>query len=49
MIRENEVVGAVSHFVDYVNGFELTEAWRAVSSVNDFQTSFPRGLTVVAD
>ncbi|MGD8370628.1 MAG: hypothetical protein PVG64_08725 [Syntrophobacterales bacterium] len=49
MIRENEVVGAVPHFVDYVNGFELTEAWRAVSSVNDFQTSFPRGLTVVAD
>jgi hypothetical protein len=49
MIRENEVVGAVPHFVDYINGFELTEAWRAVSSVNDFQTSFPRGLTVVAD
>jgi len=49
MIRENEVVGAVPHFVDYVNGFELTEAWRAVSSVDDFQISFPRGLTVVAD
>jgi Pyruvate/2-oxoacid:ferredoxin oxidoreductase gamma subunit len=49
VIRENEVVGAVPHFVDYVNGFELAEAWRAVSSVNDFQESFPRGLTVVAD
>jgi hypothetical protein len=49
VIRENEVVGAVPHFVDYVNGFELTEAWRAVSSVNDFQKSFTRGLTVVAD
>lgn len=49
MIRENEVVGAVSHFVDYVNGFELTEAWRAVSTVHDFGSSFPRGLTVVAD
>lgn len=49
MIREKEVVGAVPHFVDYVNGFELAEAWRAVSSVNDFQESFPRGLTVVAD
>lgn len=49
MIRESEVVGAVPHFVDYVNGFELAEAWRAVSSVNDFQESFPRGLTVVAD
>jgi hypothetical protein len=49
MIRENEVVGAVPHFVDYINGFELTEAWRAVSSVKDFQESFPRGLTVVAD
>jgi hypothetical protein len=49
VIRGNAVVGAVPHFVDYVNGFELTEAWRAVSSVNDFQTSFPRGLTVVAD
>lgn len=49
MIRENEVVGAVPHFVDYVNGFELTEAWRAVSTVLDFGSSFPRGLTVVAD
>ncbi len=49
MIRENEVVGAVPHCVDYINGFELTEAWRAVSSVKDFQESFPRGLTVVAD
>jgi hypothetical protein len=49
MIRENEVVGAVPHFVDYINGFELTEAWRAVSSVHDFGSSFPRGLTVVAD
>ena len=49
VIRENEVVGAVPHFVDYVNGFELAEAWRAVSSVNDFHTSFPRGLTVVTD
>lgn len=49
VVRENEVVGAVPHFVDYVNGFELAEAWRTVSSVNDFQESFPRGLTVVAD
>lgn len=49
VIRENQVVGAVPHLVDYVNGFELAEAWRAVSSVNDFQQSFPRGLTVVAD
>ena len=49
MIRENEVVGAVPHCVDYVNGFDLTEAWRAVSSVDDFGRSFPRGLTVVAD
>jgi hypothetical protein len=49
VIRENEVVGAVPHFVDYVNGFELTEAWRAVSTVHDFGRSFPRGLTVVAD
>jgi hypothetical protein len=49
VIRENEVVGSVPHFVDYVNGFELSEAWRAVSSVGHFQNSFPRGLTVVAD
>ena len=49
VIREKEIAGAVPHFVDYVNGFELTEAWRAVSSVNDFQTAFSRGLTVVAD
>jgi hypothetical protein len=49
MIREHEVVGAVPHFVDYVNGFELTEAWRAATTVDDFGSSFPRGLTVVAD
>jgi hypothetical protein len=49
MIREHEVVGAVPHFVDYVNGFELTEAWRAVTTAHDFGSSFPRGLTVVAD
>ena len=49
VIRENEVVGAVPHLVDYINGFELAEAWRAVSSAKDFQESFPRGLTVVAD
>ena len=48
MIREHEVVGAVPHFVDYVNGFELPEAWRAVTTVDDFGSSFPRGLTVVA-
>ena len=49
MIREHEVVGAVPHFVDYVNGFELTEAWRAATTVDDFGSSFPHGLTVVAD
>jgi len=49
VIREKQVVGAVPHLVDYVNGFELTEAWRAVASVNEFRESFPRGLTVVAD
>jgi hypothetical protein len=49
VIREQQVLGAVPHMVDYVNGFELTEAWRAVSSVSDFQVSFPRGLSVVAD
>ena len=49
VIREKQVVGAVPHLVDYVNGFELTEAWRAVSAVNEFRESFPRGLTVVAD
>ncbi|MBE9530762.1 MAG: 2-oxoacid:acceptor oxidoreductase family protein [Proteobacteria bacterium] len=49
MIRENEVKGSVPHCVDYVNGFDLSEAWRAVYTAGDFQTSFPRGLTVVAD
>ncbi|MFP3870636.1 MAG: hypothetical protein ACLFVT_07140 [Syntrophobacteria bacterium] len=49
VIRENEVAGAVPHYVDYVNGFELCEAWRAISSVQDFNRAFPRGLTVVAD
>jgi hypothetical protein len=49
MIREHEVKGAVPHYVDYVNGFDMSEAWRAVSSASDFEKSFPRGLTVVAD
>ncbi|MBW1981880.1 MAG: hypothetical protein JRJ12_11730 [Deltaproteobacteria bacterium] len=49
VIREAEVVGAASHYIDYVNGFELCEAWRAVSTVHDFATTFPRGLTVVVD
>ena len=49
VIREYEIKGAVSHFVDYVNGFDMSEAWRGISSAKDFQGSFPRGLTVVAD
>jgi Pyruvate/2-oxoacid:ferredoxin oxidoreductase gamma subunit len=49
MIREHEVKGAVPHYVDYVNGFDLSEAWRAVYTAGDFEKSFPRGLTVVAD
>jgi Pyruvate/2-oxoacid:ferredoxin oxidoreductase gamma subunit len=49
MIREHEVKGSVSHSVDYVNGFDLSEAWRAVCTAGDFEKSFPRGLTVVAD
>ena len=49
MIREYEVVGAVPYQVDYVNGFDLAEAWRAISSVKDLESTFPRGLTVVAD
>ena len=49
MIREHEVKGSVPHYVDYVNGFDLSEAWRAVYTAGDFETSFPRGLTVVAD
>ncbi len=49
MIREHEVKGSVPHCVDYVNGFDLSEAWRAVCTAGDFETSFPRGLTVVAD
>ena len=49
MIREHEVKGSVPHSVDYVNGYDMSEAWRAVSSAEDFETSFPRGLTVIAD
>ena len=49
VIREHEVKGSVPHYVDYVNGFDLSEAWRAVYTAGDFETSFPRGLTVVAD
>jgi len=49
VIREHEIEGAVSHFVDYVNGFDMSEAWRGISSAKDFRESFPRGLTVIAD
>jgi len=49
MIREHEVKGSVPHAVDYVNGFDLSEGWRAVYTAGDFEKSFPRGLTVVAD
>ncbi len=49
MVREHEVKGSVPHHVDYVNGFDMAEAWRAVSSAKDFERSFPRGLTVVTD
>ncbi len=49
MIREHEVKGSVPHYVDYINGFDLSEAWRAVFTAGDFKTAFPRGLTVVAD
>jgi len=47
--RPNAVWCAVPHYVDYVNGFDMSEAWRAVTSAKDFETSFSRGLTVVAD
>jgi len=49
MIREHEVKGSVPHYVDYINGFDLSEAWRAVFTAGDFESAFPRGLTVVAD
>jgi Pyruvate/2-oxoacid:ferredoxin oxidoreductase gamma subunit len=49
VIREYEVKGSTSHDVDYVNGFDLSESWRVVNSVRDFESAFPRGLTVVAD
>lgn len=49
VIREHEVRGSVPHYVDYINGFDLSEAWRAVFTAGDFKISFPRGLTVVAD
>ena len=49
VIREHEVKGSSSHDVDYVNGFDLSEAWRVVNSVREFESAFPRGLTIVAD
>jgi Pyruvate/2-oxoacid:ferredoxin oxidoreductase gamma subunit len=49
MIREHEVKGSISRHVDYINGYDLSEAWRAVFTAGDFAASFPRGLTVVAD
>ncbi|MBW2670266.1 MAG: 2-oxoacid:acceptor oxidoreductase family protein [Deltaproteobacteria bacterium] len=49
MIREHEVRGSVPHNVDYINGYDLSEAWRGVFTAGDFAGTFPRGLTVVAD
>lgn len=49
VIREHEVKGSNSHDVDYVNGFDLSEAWRVVNSARDFESAFPRGLTIIAD
>jgi len=49
VIREHEVRGSISHDVDYVNGFDLSESWRVVNNAKAFGSSFPRGLTVVAD
>ena len=49
MIREREVKGSNSRHVDYINGYDLSEAWRAVFTAGNFATSFPRGLTIVAD
>jgi len=49
VIRENEVKGSVSHHVDYINGFDLSESWRAVYTAADFGRAFPRGITVVSD
>ena len=49
MIREHEVRGSVPYNVDYINGYDLSEAWRGVFTAGDFAGAFPRGLTVVAD
>ena len=49
MIREHEVRGSVPYNVDYINGYDLSEAWRGVFTAGDFAVAFPRGLTVVAD
>lgn len=49
VIREHEVRGSTSHDVDYVNGFDLSEAWRVVYTARGFKSSFPRGLTIIAD
>jgi len=52
MIREEEAVGGTSHYVDYINGYDLSEAWRGIAAVKGpeaFKNAFPRGLTVVTD
>jgi len=52
MVRLNEAVGGTSHYVDYINGFDLSESWRgtsAVKTLQEFQRLFPRGVTVVSD
>lgn len=52
MIRKEEAVGGTSHYVDYINGYDLPEAWRGFSTLKgleEFRKTFPRGLTVVTD
>jgi hypothetical protein len=49
VIQNEEIYGAGTPRVDYVNASDLTEAWRLLTSPKDFAKAFPRGVTVVSD
>ncbi|MBW1992652.1 MAG: hypothetical protein JRI59_11210 [Deltaproteobacteria bacterium] len=49
VIETEEVFGAESPGVDYINSSDLTEGWRLLTSPRDFQAAFPRGVTLVSD
>jgi Pyruvate/2-oxoacid:ferredoxin oxidoreductase gamma subunit len=49
VMQSDEIYGAGPPGVDYINSSDLTEAWRVLTTPQDFSRAFPRGVTVVSD